>query len=74
MKKVFTLALSISMMFTAAACSTSTKTSAPAASSEPSKAARLAPSTAPRKIQLSFALHGGRASPSRLHVESDRAL
>lgn len=63
MKKVFTLALSISMMFTAVACSTGNKTSAPAASSDPAKAATAAPSTAPSKdpVKLRIAWWGGQA-------------
>lgn len=63
MKKVFTLALSLSMMFTAVACSTGTKTSTTAASSEPSKTATTAPSTAPSKdpVKLRVAWWGGQA-------------
>ncbi|MDF2646631.1 MULTISPECIES: ABC transporter substrate-binding protein [unclassified Paenibacillus] len=63
MKKVFTLALSLSMMFTAVACSTGAKTSTPAASSEPSKTATTAPSTAPSKdpVKLRVAWWGGQA-------------
>lgn len=62
MKKVFTLALSLSMMFTAVACSSSTtNTSAPATSSEPSKAAVA--TTAPSKdpVKLRVAWWGGQA-------------
>ena len=63
MKKVFTLALSLSMMFTAVACSTGNKTSTTAASSEPSKTATTAPSTAPSKdpVKLRVAWWGGQA-------------
>ena len=63
MKKIFTLALSLSMMFTAVACSTGTKTSTTAASSEPSKTATTAPSTAPSKdpVKLRVAWWGGQA-------------
>ncbi|MDU0199759.1 ABC transporter substrate-binding protein [Paenibacillus sp. MAH-36] len=62
MKKVFTLALSLSIMFTAAACSSGTNTpAAPAASAEPSKAA--AATTAPSKdpVKLRVAWWGGQA-------------
>ncbi|TXK81841.1 ABC transporter substrate-binding protein [Paenibacillus sp. N3.4] len=64
MKKVFTLALSLSMMFTAVACSSGTKTSAPTASSEPTKptVATAAPTTASKEpVKLRIAWWGGQA-------------
>ncbi|MDD9267434.1 ABC transporter substrate-binding protein [Paenibacillus sp. GCM10023248] len=62
MKKVFTLALSLTMMFTAAACSSGkTDTSKPAASSEPGKAAVASAAPSKDPVKLRVAWWGGQA-------------
>ncbi|MBD0380846.1 ABC transporter substrate-binding protein [Paenibacillus sedimenti] len=62
MKKALTLALSLSVLFTAAACSSGTNTKAPAASGEPAKAAAtVTPAASKDPIKLRVAWWGGQS-------------